>query len=91
MSETRIITRNGVGEPAAEAVLTSELALDHVTGDLYTKLQSGIIKKINSADLSDAKPVIIAVDPPSDPAEGDLWFCSHYDVDGLFCLSLIHI
>jgi hypothetical protein len=32
-----------------------------------------------------ANPVVISDDPPASPEEGDLWYCSQADQEGLYC------
>jgi hypothetical protein len=50
---TKIITKHGSGEPLPSDLDVAEIALDEGTGDLYTKLNTNQIKKLNEAESYD--------------------------------------
>ena len=82
---TTIITKKGSGQPALDSLQEAELAVDVTNGDLYTKA-SGQIVKLNGEDGSgNGNPVVISDDPPASPEEGDLWYSSKVDDEGLYC------
>ena len=43
------------------------------------------IAAIDFPDGGNGNPVVIADDPPADPEEGDLWYSSKADDEGLYC------
>jgi hypothetical protein len=82
---TTIITKKGSGQPALDSLQEAELAVDITNGDLYTKASGQIVKLNGEGGTGNGNPVVISDDPPADPEEGDLWYCSKEDQEGLYC------
>jgi len=82
---TTIITKKGSGKPALDSLQEAELAVDITNGDLYTKASGQIVKLNGEGGTGNGNPVVISDDPPEEPEEGDLWYCSQADQEGLYC------
>jgi hypothetical protein len=82
---TTIITKKGSGKPALDSLQEAELAVDIINGDLYTKASGQIVKLNGEGGTGNGNPVVISDDPPASPEEGDLWYCSKADEEGLYC------
>ena len=82
---TTIITKKGSGPPDLDSLKEAELAVDITNGDLYTKASGQIVKLNGEGGTGNGNPVVISDDPPEDPEEGDLWYCSKEDQEGLYC------
>ena len=82
-----IIHKKGSGIPAPESLEVAEVAVDVVTGTLYTKTNNGKVIEIGGSGGGDGNgnPVVISDDPPASPEEGDLWYSSKADDEGLYC------
>ena len=82
---TTIITKKGSGPPDLDSLKEAELAVDITNGDLYTKASGQIVKLNGEGGTGNGNPVVISDDPPEEPEEGDLWYCSKEDQEGLYC------
>ena len=82
-----IIHKKGSGIPAPESLEVAEVAVDVVTGTLYTKTNNGKVIEIGGSGGGDGNgnPVVISDDPPASPEEGDLWYSSKVGDEGLYC------
>lgn len=67
-----IIHKKGAGIPSADSLEVAEIAVDIVTGVLYTKTQDGEIVEIAGGGGGGAGMVISATEP-SDPVDGMQW------------------
>lgn len=72
-----IVVKSGAGTPSPDSLQEAELALDIVSGDLYSKLSDGRIALLNdSADgggSGSGSSVHIGDTPPANPEEGQQW------------------
>ena len=70
-----IIHKKGSGIPSADSLSVAEIAVDIVTGKLYTKTNDGNVVEISgSSDGSGGGGYVhIGATPPSDPQEGQEW------------------
>jgi hypothetical protein len=78
-----IIHKKGSGIPSAESLEVAEVAVDIVTGILYSKLQNGEVVAVGSSDGGGSN-VSVSDDMPVDPESGDMWYCTKADSEGMF-------
>ena len=67
-----IIHKKGAGIPSADSLEVAEIAVDIVTGVLYTKTQDGEIVEI-AGDGGGGAGMVISATEPSDPVDGMQW------------------
>ena len=65
-----IIHKKGSGIPSEDSLSVAEIAVDVVTGKLYTKTDGGGVVEIGGGSGSS---VHIGETPPDDPEEGQQW------------------
>ena len=83
---TQILLKRGEGAPLPTDLEVSELAIDTLTGDVYTKLDDGEITLIGGTGEGGGGAVV-SEDIPLNPSEGDLWYCTKDDQEGLYLFS----
>ena len=77
-----IIHKKGSGIPSAESLEVAEVCVDIVTGILYTKILTGEVVPIGSAE--GGSNVSVSDDMPTDSESGDMWYCTKDDNEGMF-------
>lgn len=73
----KLILKNGAGVPAPEKLEVAELALDTQDGSLYSKLQDGEVRHLNSVGGAS----VHIGEAPADPQEGQQWLETPADGD----------
>ena len=68
---TTILHKRGTGQPNPDELKVGEIAIDTLTGTLYTKQSDGSVVEIGSG--SDGAGMVISPDEPSDPITGMQW------------------
>ena len=76
-----IIHKKGSGIPSADSLQVAEIAVDVVTGKLYTKTDDGKVVEISGSGDGGGL-VHIGEAPPSNPQEGQEWLEIPADVQG---------
>lgn len=68
---TTILHKRGTGQPSPDDLKVGEIAIDTLTGTLYTKQSDGSVVEIGSG--SDGAGMVISPDEPADPITGMQW------------------
>jgi len=76
---TTILHKRGTGQPSPDELKVGEIAIDTLTGTLYTKQSDGSVVEIGGGsegggDVNCNIPILDT--PPADPELGQQWFSS---------------
>jgi hypothetical protein len=76
---TTILHKRGTGQPSPDDLKVGEIAIDTLTGTLYTKQSDGSVVEIGGGsegggDVNCNIPILDT--PPEDPELGQQWFSS---------------